>query len=97
MSKTAAQGETPNQPAPVEFWERATVLRYFGGDRPLHTSTLYRGIRDQIYPRPVNVSRSSVRWLASECRAAAQAMLAARDEPKQATPRRGRPRRRISL
>ena len=84
MSKTAAQREAPNQPDTIEFWDRPAVLRFFGGNKPLHTSTLYRGIGDGIYPRPVNVSRNAVRWLASECRAAAQRMLAARDVTKQA-------------
>ena len=81
-----------NQPEPVEFWERATVLKYFGGDRPLHTSTLYRGISEGIYPKPVNVSANCVRWVASECHAASQRMLAARNDPPKRTTRRGRPR-----
>ena len=45
MSKTAAQGETPNHPATIEFLDRAAVLKFFGGSSPLHVSTLYRGIR----------------------------------------------------
>ena len=95
MSKTAAQGEAPNQPASIEFLDRPAVLRLFGGSRPLHTSTLYRGIGAGSYPRPVNVSRSSVRWLRSECEAALDRMIAARDEPKPPT-KRGRKRRSIS-
>ena len=46
MSNPATTGEKPNTPSPVELWERKDVLAYFGGKRPLHTSTLYRGIHD---------------------------------------------------
>ena len=45
MPDTATTGEQPNN-ALVELWERKDVLAYFGGKRPLHTSTLYRGIHD---------------------------------------------------
>lgn len=92
MSKTATQGETPIPPDTIEFLDRPAVLKFFGGNRALHTSTLYRGISDGTYPQPVKVSRSAVRWLKSECEAAAQRMLAARDEPTKPE-RRGRPRR----
>ena len=36
---------------PAELWERKDVLAYFGGKRPLHTSTLYRGIHDGLVSR----------------------------------------------
>ena len=94
MSVPATTGEKPNTPSPVELWERKDVLAYFGGKRPLHTSTLYRGIHDGLYPRPIHVSRTHVRWLRSECEAALDRMIAARDEPKLAE-RRSRPRRKI--
>jgi predicted DNA-binding transcriptional regulator AlpA len=84
----------PTTTAPIEFWDRPAVLKFFGGSRPLHVSTLYRGMKSGRYPKPVHVSGNSVRWLRSECEAAAQRMLAARDEPKVAEPR-GRPRRKI--
>ena len=93
MRTTATRRKAPDQPEPVEFWDRFTVLAYFGGDRPLHLSTLYRGVQRGIYPKPVNLSANCVRWVASECHAAAQRMVAARDEPMQLKPRRGRPRR----
>jgi hypothetical protein len=98
MSSTTTHGETPNSPAPIDFMTRGAVLRLFGGDQPLHVSTLYRGINSGIYPRPVRVSGSAVRWLKSECEAAAQRMIAARDEPKPPTGRGqpGRPRRRMT-
>src|SRR6516162_7338175 len=70
---------------PAELWERKDVLAYFGGKRPLHTSTLYRGIHDGLYPRPIRVSRTHVRWLRSECEAALDRMIAARDGPRKQT------------
>jgi predicted DNA-binding transcriptional regulator AlpA len=67
--------QTPNattEPAELELWDRAFVLRFFGGSRPLHVSTLYRGVRSGLYPQPVNVAPNTVRWLGHECRAARQ-------------------------
>jgi hypothetical protein len=83
--------ETPNVETP-ELWVRETVLRFFGGEQPLHVSTLYRGIKCKIYPPPINVSPNVVRWLANECRAALQDLIADRDKPKPPQ-RRGRKRK----
>ena len=90
------QIETPNAPAPtepaeLELWDRATVQKFFGGSKPIHLSTLYRGVHSGLYPKPVNVSENVVRWIGHECRAARQRMIAERGEPKP-LPRRGRPR-----
>jgi predicted DNA-binding transcriptional regulator AlpA len=79
-------------PPTIEFLDRPAVLKFFGGSRPLHVSTLYRGMHSGLYPRPVKVSGNSVRWVKSECEAAAERMIAARDEPKPPE-RRGRPRK----
>jgi hypothetical protein len=52
---------------------------FFGGEhRPIHYSTLYRGIAAGRYPPPVRVGPNSVRWLLSECRTARQKMMEAR-------------------
>ena len=96
MFVPATSDELPNQPAPIELWERKTVLAFFGGDKPLHPSTLYRGMNDGIYPKPINTSPNTVRWLADECRAALDRMIAARDKPKPPSPRRGRSRQRTT-
>jgi predicted DNA-binding transcriptional regulator AlpA len=61
----------------TELFDRAETCRYFGGSRPINPATLYRGIRDGRYPRPVKVGGSS-RWLRSECEAALQAMVEGR-------------------
>ncbi len=83
---------TLQPPAPIELWDRRAVLEFFGGNRPLHPSTLYRGVSTGVYPKPINTSGNTVRWLADECRAALQRMIAERDEPPKRVERRGRPR-----
>ena len=98
MRDTTTTGDKSSTPAPVELWDRHEVLRFFGGNRPLHTSTLYRGVNSGTYPKPITISGSSnssgaVRWLAAECRDALAKMISARDEPKKPS-RRGRTKRR---
>jgi predicted DNA-binding transcriptional regulator AlpA len=58
--------------------DRAEVCRYFGGTKALNPSTLYRGIRQGRYPRPVKVGPGSSRWLKAECDAALQSMIEGR-------------------
>jgi predicted DNA-binding transcriptional regulator AlpA len=88
--------ETSTEPDD-ELWDRQKVLEYFGGTKPIHLSTLYRGVNDGRYPPPISVSANVVRWIPCECRAARQRMIAARGNPKLTTlPRRGRPPRRIT-
>jgi predicted DNA-binding transcriptional regulator AlpA len=52
------------------------VCAFFGGSRPLNRATIYRGIADGRYPRPVKIGRNSNRWLRSECAAALAAIIA---------------------
>jgi predicted DNA-binding transcriptional regulator AlpA len=58
--------------------DRREACCFFGGSKPIDASTLYRGIRQGRYPRPVKVGPGSSRWLRSECEAALQAMVAGR-------------------
>lgn len=62
-----------------ELMTQAATCAFFGGDRPIHYSTLYRGIAAGRYPRPVAVGPNTKRWRRSECEAALQALVAARD------------------
>jgi predicted DNA-binding transcriptional regulator AlpA len=55
--------------------DRREVCRYFGGSRPINPSTLYRGIRQGRFPKPLKVGPGSSRWLRSECEAALQSMI----------------------
>ena len=83
MATITTVSKKPEPPASIELWDKQAVLEYFGGTKPLHLSTLYRGMASGIYPRPINVSADVVRWVADECRAATLRMLAARDDPSQ--------------
>lgn len=49
----------------VELWDCRTVCRFYGGSKPIHLSSLYRGI--------------NARWDAAEVRASIEAMRAERD------------------
>jgi predicted DNA-binding transcriptional regulator AlpA len=61
----------------LELLDRRAVCSMFGGTKPIHPASLYRGIRQGRYPRPVKVGALS-RWLKSECQAALEAMVAGR-------------------
>jgi hypothetical protein len=97
MNSTTTLGAMPTpEAADDELWDSDETCAYFGGGstKPIHISTLYRGIAADIYPKPINVSPNVVRWLPSECRAARQRMLRERSNPKPpTTKRRGRKRR----
>src|SRR5262245_719255 len=57
------------------------ACQFFGGPtRPIHSATLYRGVANGLYPRPVWIGPNSVRWLLSECRQARQKFIDARDK-----------------
>jgi predicted DNA-binding transcriptional regulator AlpA len=59
----------------MELLDRSAVCRLFGGSRPIDASTLYRGIRQGRYPRPVKIGPGSSRWLRSECEIALRLMV----------------------
>jgi hypothetical protein len=56
------------------------VCKYFGGTKPLHPATIYRGLGTR-YPLPRRVSRNVNRWLRSECELALQKIIDAPYEP----------------
>jgi hypothetical protein len=64
-----------------ELWDADRVCRFFGGcRRPIDVATLYRGMQVGKFPRPIKVGPRLSRWLAHECRAARDRMIAARDQ-----------------
>jgi len=74
----------PNRPA-NELMSKAAVLEFFGGDKPIHESTLYRGIAAGRYPAGIHISPNVVRWRRTECQAALDRIIAERDgRPKPA-------------
>jgi predicted DNA-binding transcriptional regulator AlpA len=62
-----------------EMMTLAATCSFFGGDRPINPATLYRGIKVGRYPPPVHLGSRSSRWLRTECVAARQALINARD------------------
>jgi predicted DNA-binding transcriptional regulator AlpA len=62
----------------MEMLDRDATCAFFGGSRPIDASTLYRGIREGRYPKPVKVGPGSSRWLREECEAALQSMIGRR-------------------
>jgi predicted DNA-binding transcriptional regulator AlpA len=58
------------------FYDIEFVCAFFGGNRPLHPATIYRGIAAGRYPRPVRPSPNVNRWIGRELRAAKEAILA---------------------
>jgi predicted DNA-binding transcriptional regulator AlpA len=61
----------------MQLLDKSEVCRMFGGNRPLNASTLYRGIKQGRYPKPIHVGGSS-RWLREECEAMLRRMVEAR-------------------
>ena len=66
-------------PTADEMMTLGATCAFFGGDKPLNPSTLYRGIKAKRYPAPVRVGPNSSRWLRSECHTAREKLIAARD------------------
>jgi predicted DNA-binding transcriptional regulator AlpA len=62
-----------------ELLDQKAACAFFGGSKPIHFATLYRGIAAGRYPKPVPVGPNTKRWLKSECEAALKALVAARD------------------
>ena len=60
-----------------DLLDRTAACAFFGGNKPLNPSTLYRGIRQGRYPKAVHVGGSS-RWLGRELEAALQLMVEGR-------------------
>jgi predicted DNA-binding transcriptional regulator AlpA len=67
-----------------EMMTLAATCEFFGGDRPINFSTLYRGIKDGRFPKPVRIGANTSRWVRSECEAARRRLMESRDEPEAA-------------
>ena len=75
---------TPGPASEVDdlgLYDIAWVCAFFGGSKPLHPATIYRGIAQGRYPRPVRPSPNVNRWVGRELKAAKQAILEAPREP----------------
>ena len=67
-----------------EMMTLGATCAFFGGDKPLNPSTLYRGVKAGRYPAPVHIGTRMSRWLRSECEVARQALIDARDATSEA-------------
>jgi hypothetical protein len=67
-----------------EMMSLGATCAFFGGDKPINPSTLYRGIKRGLYPPPVHQGIRMSRWLRSECEVARQALIGARNQPRAA-------------
>jgi predicted DNA-binding transcriptional regulator AlpA len=75
QTEGAAAGRYSTSPTTSpKLLNRRAVCAYFGD---INASTLYRGIKEGRFPRPIRVGGSS-RWLLSECQAVLSGMMEAR-------------------
>jgi predicted DNA-binding transcriptional regulator AlpA len=58
--------------------EKATCA-FLGGNRPIHASTLWRGVKSGRFSKPIHIGKQSVRWLKSELEADLARMAAERN------------------
>jgi hypothetical protein len=73
-----------------EMMSLDATLRFWGGDdKPIHYSTLYRGIAAGRYPKPIHIGPNTVRWVRSECQEARKRMMEERDACSLPSRRRG--------
>jgi predicted DNA-binding transcriptional regulator AlpA len=59
---------------PTDLLDLRATCAFFGGSKPLHPATLYRGIIAKRYPAPIKVGPNASRWLRNECEAALEEM-----------------------
>jgi predicted DNA-binding transcriptional regulator AlpA len=62
-----------------ELLDVAEACRFLGGSRPIHFTTLYRGIKAGHYSKPIKIGPFLVRWRRSELQADIDRMIAERD------------------
>jgi predicted DNA-binding transcriptional regulator AlpA len=55
------------------------ACRVIGGSRPINPATLWRGVRDGRYSKPIRISRQGVRWKRGELLRDIERMTAERD------------------
>ncbi len=63
-----------------ELLDSKAACAFIGGTRPINAATLYRGVKQGIYPRPIHVAPNVSRWRKSELAEALQRRIAMRDQ-----------------
>ena len=61
----------------LQFVSIEEACRIIGGDKPIHPSTYYRGVRGGIYPAPVHPAPNVSRVLVPQLMAALRARVGA--------------------
>jgi predicted DNA-binding transcriptional regulator AlpA len=61
-----------------ELMAKPAVLKMFGGTKPINSATLYRGMAQGRFPRPIKIGPKTSRWLRSECEAKLREIIANR-------------------
>jgi predicted DNA-binding transcriptional regulator AlpA len=61
-----------------ELLAKPAVLKLFGGTKPINSATLYRGMAQGRFPRPIKIGPKTSRWLRSECEAKLREIIANR-------------------
>lgn len=62
-----------------EHLDEQAACAFIGGTRPIHPSTLWRGIKAGRFSKPIKIGAQSVRWRRSELAADLDRMAAERD------------------
>jgi predicted DNA-binding transcriptional regulator AlpA len=62
----------------ADLLDVAEACRFFGGSKPIHPATLYRGVKSGRFPAPVKIGPNINRWVRSECEAVRRALINSR-------------------
>ena len=65
-----------------EHLDAPAACAFIGGTRPIHPSTLWRGVKAGRFSKPIKIGAQSVRWRRSELAADLDRMAAERDGGK---------------
>jgi predicted DNA-binding transcriptional regulator AlpA len=72
-AEPAVQGDT------IELCDADESCRVLGGSKPINRATLYRGVKEGRYPRPIHLGPATSRWIKAELLDCVRARIAERD------------------
>lgn len=62
----------------TDLIDEAEACREIGGNKPINPSTLWRGVKNGRYSKPIHIGPQSVRWIRGELRSDIARMKAER-------------------
>jgi hypothetical protein len=74
-SSRSVSSDTPDD----ELLDQDAVCRFFGGTKPIHPATLWRGVKSGRYSKPIKVAANTNRWRRHELQSDLDRMAAERD------------------